>query len=170
MSETLIGTVTITVDMTNTNTVDLSTINDNVKKAYSITYTSGTGANAAEAMFHDQRTITASSTDSLDLSGTLANKFGTTVVFTKIKGIIVSAASANTNDVQVTSSAANGFVNAFLATSDGVVVEPGGMFCLVSPSANGYAVTAATGDLLDIINSAGGTSVVYDIIIFGETS
>lgn len=170
MAETLAGSVTVTVNMTNTNTVDLSTIPDNVKRIYNTAFTSGAGANKAEAIFHDTRTISASSTDQLDLSGALTNKFGTTVVFTKIKGIIVSAASGNTNDVHVKSTTTNGMVNMFLATSDGVVVQPGGVFALVNPTSGGYAVTAATGDLLDIINGGAGTTVAYDIIIFGETT
>ncbi len=93
MAETFSGDATINVNLTNTNAVDLSTILDNIKKTYNINFTNGTGANKSEAIFHDTRQIAASATDQLDLSGTLTNKFGTTVVFTKIKGIFVSAAS-----------------------------------------------------------------------------
>jgi len=32
-----------------------------------------------------------------------------------------------------------------------------------------YAVTAGTGDLLKVANSAGGTSVTYDIVIIGSS-
>jgi len=168
MVETIAGSITVTIDLTNTNTVALSVIPDHVKKTYNIPFANGIGANKAEAIFHDTRTIAASSTDSLDLSGTLLDKFGTTVAFTKIKGIVVSAAPGNTNDVQVQSSVTNGMVNMFLATSDGVVIQPGGVFALTNPTAGGYGVTIGTGDLLDIINSGAGTSVTYDIIILGE--
>lgn len=170
MPETLAGNVTVSVNLTNTNTVDLSIIPDNIKKTYNIPFTNGVGLNKAEAIFHDTRTIAASATDQLDLSGTLTNKFGTVVQFTKLKGIFVFAAPGNTNDVQVQSEAANGMVNMFLATSDGIVVQPGGVFLLVNPTSGGYPVTGGTGDLLDIINSAAGSSVDYDIILFGEIS
>lgn len=170
MAEEFSGSLTISVDVTQKNTVDLSTILDNVKKTYSTAFTNGQGANKAENIFHDQRTVTASATDSLDLSGSLTNKFGTTVAFTKIKGIIVFAAAANTNDVQVQGPASNGFINWILAAGDGIAIQPGGVFALVNPSSGGYAITAGTGDLLDFVNSAGGTSVVYDVIIIGETT
>lgn len=170
MAETLTGSVTVTVDLTHKNVLDLTSVTDAIKKTYSTTFTSGTGANAAENVFHDQRTVTSSATDSLDLSGVLTNAYGTSLTFTKIKGLIVSAASGNTNDVHIQCPASNGFVNWCLAASDGVVVKPGGVFALVNPSSGGYAVTASTGDLLSIINSAGTTSVIYDIIIFGETT
>ena len=170
MSENFSGKVNLVVDLTQKNTVDLSVIEDQVKKTYGVTFTNGTGANKAENFFHDQRTITASSTDQLDLSGVLTNKYGVSLTFTKIKGIIISAAAANTNDVQMQCPAANGFLNWCLAASDGIVIQPGGFLAIMNPSSGGYAVTAGTGDLLDLINSAGGTSVTYDIMIFGETS
>jgi hypothetical protein len=57
-----------------------------------------------------------------------------------------------------------------MAASDGIQVQPGGIFLLVTPSSGGYAVTASTGDLITMTNSAGSTSVTYDVIIAGETS
>ncbi len=148
----------------------LNTPQSVINKTYTVAMTNGTGANKAEQIHQVQGTISASGTDAIDVSGTLTNAFGTTVVFTKIKGIILFAATANTNDVEIISDPTNGLVNWCKATSDGIIVEPGGMFALISPSSGGYAVTAATGDLLNITNSAGGTSVTYDLWIIGETT
>ncbi len=53
------------------------------------------------------------------------------------------------------------------AKPDTVKVKPGGAIALVAPDATGYAVTAGTADQLKVANSAGGTSVTYDIIIIG---
>ena len=133
-------------------------------------FAEGNGLNQAEDVFSDQRTITASSTDSLDLSGGLTNIYGVSLTFTKIKAIIIKAAVGNTNDVGVLAPAANGLADIFGAVGDKVLIRPGGTLCLIAPTAAGYAVTAATADLLDIVNEAGGTSVIYDIIIVGATS
>lgn len=172
MAESCSGTVTVKINSTMLGdpATSLSTPKSNVVKNYAIAFTNGTGANKAEQIHQVQGTIAASGTDAIDLSGSLTNAFGTTVVFTKIKGIVVSAASGNTNDVQVISDATNGFINWCQATADGINVEPGGVFALISPSSGGYAVTAATGDILNIVNSAGGTSVTYDLWLIGETS
>jgi hypothetical protein len=39
-----------------------------------------------------------------------------------------------------------------------------------APDATGYPVTAATGDLVTLTNSAAGTSVTYDVIIIGSSA
>jgi hypothetical protein len=127
----------------------------------------GTSANQANMVFSDTRTLTASSTESLDLSGSLTDAYGATIVFTKIVGIIVSASSANTNNVLVGGAASNAFINWVSDSTDKIVIRPGGTFALFSNDATGYAVTADTGDLLKIANSSSGTSVTYDIILIG---
>jgi hypothetical protein len=71
--------------------------------------------------------------------------------------------------VNVTRPAANG-VPFMLAAGDGVALPPGGTFLWVAPTAAGVAVTAATADLIDIVNSGAGTSVTYDIVIVGASA
>jgi hypothetical protein len=57
----------------------------------------------------------------------------------------------------------------FLAASDGIDVQPGGVFLWVAPT-TGVTVTAATGDILNIDNSSSGTSVTYDVVIIGTSA
>ena len=85
-----------------------------------------------------------------------------------IVAIIIAAASANANLVNVSVPVANGFITPFAAASDTVKVRPGGFMALVAPDATAYVVTAGTGDLLTITNSAAGTGVTYDIVILGS--
>jgi len=160
--------VQIVNELTSTN--PLSTAKDNMVFTKSFAITDGTGVNKAESIFRDRRTLTASSNEELDLNGVLTDSFGATITFTKIKAIVISAASANTNNVLVGGSAINGFINWVSDATDKIVVHPNGIFFLMNPTSGGYGVTPATGDLLKIENSAGGTSVVYDIIIIGETT
>ncbi|MGE3520995.1 MAG: hypothetical protein AB7J63_18795, partial [Vicinamibacterales bacterium] len=130
-------------------------------------FSSGTGANQASNLFHDRRTINASSSEDLDLAGSLTNKFGTTLTFTKIKAFAIRAAAANTNNVQVGGAAENGWVGWVADASDIVSIKPGGVLLWVAPNASGGAVSAGDGDLLKIANSGGSTSVTYDVVILG---
>lgn len=152
-----------------TKSLDLSTPLDSVSYKKQLALASGVGANQGDMLWHDQRTIAASGTDSLDLAGVLTDAFGQTQTFARIKGIIVAAAAGNTNNVNVTRDATNG-VPLFLAASDGIPVRPGGLFAWMAPDAVAVAVTPGTGDLLVIANSGAGTSVTYDVIIIGASA
>lgn len=161
--------LTVRLAATLTNPLDLSTPTDALVQAARLIYTSGSGLNQANMSWHDQRTLTASATEDLDLAGSLSNAFGATQTFARIKLVMVAAATANTNNVNVTRPASNG-VPLFLAASDGIPVRPGGVFLWAAPDATGVAVAAGTGDLLTFTNSAGSTSVTYDVVIIGASS
>ena len=152
-----------------TSPLDLGTADFPVDVLANVALASGTGANQADVIFTDTRTLTASATENLDLAGTLTNAFGVTVTMARVKAILIKAAAANTNDVQVSRPAANG-VPLFLAASDAIPVRPGGFLAWCAPDATAIVVTASTGDLLTITNSAGGTSVTYDVVIVGASA
>lgn len=152
-----------------TSALDLTTPQSDINNRTEIELTSGTGLNQADMVWSDRRTVAASATDSLDLAGVLVGAFGTTLTFARIKAVLVKAASANTNNVVVTRPAANG-VPLFSAAGDALPVLPNGVFLWVAPTAAGIAVTAGTGDLVDIVNSGAGTSVTYDIVIIGASA
>lgn len=146
---------------------DLGNISQSVATGRTFSLTDGTGANQANKIFGDTRTLAASASESLDLAGGLTDAFGASITFTKIKAIVVIAAAGNTNNVVVGGAASLGFSTPFGDASDTINVLPGGAFVLVAPGANAYAVTAATGDLLKIANSSSGTGVTYDIVLVG---
>jgi hypothetical protein len=161
--------LTTSLVATLTDALDLSTASDPLSYATTYNLTSGTGASQADMLWHDRRTLSASATEDLDLAGVLVNGLGDTQTFARIKMVVVGAASGNTNNVNVTRPASNG-VPLFLAASDGIPVRPGGMFLWVATDATAVAVTAGTGDLLTFTNSAGSTSVTYDIILIGASA
>lgn len=154
---------------TETSALDLVTASAPVSFSARTRLTTGTGANQADKIFTDTRTLSASATEDLDVSGALTTPLGGTFVIARIKAIIVTAASTNANNVNVTRPAANG-VPLFLAAGDGVPVKPGGAFVWVAPDVTGIAVTAATGDLVTFTNSAGATSVTYSVVFIGASS
>ena len=167
MATTQTSTIALNINANLSSALDLVTAKADMSKKYAFTLASGSGANQADDIFSDTRTLSASGTEDHDLAGGLTNAFGETLTFSTIKAMIFKAASGNTNDVQVSVKATNGFSTWALAASDGITLRPGGMFCIVNPDATGMAVTASTGDLLTVTNSAGSTSVTYDMIIIG---
>jgi hypothetical protein len=165
----LSATIKAGINATQTAPVDLGTASFPLNVSTSLALTDGTGSGQADRMFSDTRTLAASATEDLDLSGTLTNAFGVTVTFARIKAIYVTADSGNTNNVNVTRPASNG-VPIFLAAGDGIPVRPSGVFVWACTDATGVAVTAGTGDLLTFTNSSGSTSVTYSVVIIGASA
>ena len=148
---------------------DLGNASIPLAKRVALALASGTGANQADVVFADTRTVTTGATDSLDLNGGgLTDGLGTAFAPAKIKAVLVVAAGANTTVLSVQRPAANG-VPLFMAAGDGINLRPGAAFAWASPDATGVTVTAGTGDLLDIVNAAG-ASATYDIIIIGTSA
>lgn len=164
------STVALTVSGSQSSSLDFTTGTAPISRIYQLLYNTGTGAGAADRIWHDQRTIAISGTDDLDLAGTLIDVFGATVTFARIKSITVAASAANTNNVIIGNAATNGFITWVGAATHTVTVRPGGFFQLAATDATSYAVTAGTGDLLRIANSGAGTSVLYDIILIGASA
>lgn len=150
-----------------TGTADLGTPQILVDLEKSMDFTPGTAAvGEANILFSDERTLAASANEDLDLAGVLADALGATIAAAEVVAIYIEAAAGNTNNVQVTRPAANG-VPLFLAASDGLALGPGDFVLLTRRS--GVGVTAGTGDLVNIANSGGGTSVVYKVVVIGRT-
>lgn len=167
MATTFTGSVYLQVVGTLIKALDIGTGTIDINYSQRNRIANGTGADQANMVWTDTRTVTASSSEDLDLYGGLTNAFGDTVNFTAIKGIFIFAAAANTNNVVVGGDAA-GLVNYVGANNDTTIVKPGGFYCIYDPSAGGYGVTDTTADVLQIANSSSGTSVTYDIIVIGE--
>ena len=162
------GNLTVKIDGLLLSALDLGTAQAPINADWTQLFTNGTGANQVSQMWSDTRSLAGSATENLDLAGSLTNAFGTTITFTKIKLIAVKASSANNsaNNVNVQRGSTNGFVG-FLAASDGFFLSPGAFAVFCWPDASGAAVTAGTGDILTITNSAGTNTVSYDIVIWG---
>jgi hypothetical protein len=136
----------------------------------SMGFSSGTAAGQVDRIIADTRTIAASGNDDLDLNGVLTDLLGGVVSLLRVKVLVVRASAANVNNVVVGGGASNPFINWATGTTPAVVVRPGGLFVLAASDATGYAVTAATGDILRITNSGAGSSVTYDIVILGASA
>lgn len=167
MATSITAKVALSVVADLANSLDVGSVSYPVNYGATYLLSDGTGADQAKELWTDTRTLTASSSENLDLAGVLTDVFGNTLTFTKIKALIVKADAANTNDVVVGGHATAACASFFNDATDKVKVKPGGLVAFVAPDANGYAVTATTADLLTVANSAGGTSVTYTIIVIG---
>lgn len=130
--------------------------------------TPGTLDGSADLLFMDTRTLAASGTEDLDLAGGLTDAFGASLTMVEVVALLISAAPGNTNNVLVGGAASNAWGALFGATNDVLVLKPGASMMLFCDK--GYAVTAGTGDLLKIANSAGSTGVTYTIAVIGRSA
>lgn len=130
--------------------------------------TSGTDAlGKGDVLWADTRTLAASGTENLDLAGILAGLIGGTVAAAEITAIYVEAAAANTNDVLIGGAASNPFNGPLSGTTPKLAVGPSD--CALVTNRKGWTVTASTGDILLVSNSAAGTPVTYTLILIGRT-
>lgn len=166
----LTSKLTVSLAATQVVTRDLVPVRAPLSYAFASQLASGTAAGQADLAFSDTRTLAASASESLDLAGGLTDALGASLTFARVKGLVVVAAAANTNDVVIGGAASNAFVGPFADATDKIKVKPGGTISLWAPGATAYPVTAGTGDLLQVSNSGAGTSVSYDVIIIGASA
>ena len=133
--------------------------------------TSGTAADQADRLYVASPTIAASGTLDLDLAGSLADVFGNTLTFARVKGIYVGFQSDNTaSEVAVGGAAANQFYGFANAATDKVKVHKSGFLLLYRADATAWPVTAGTGDILRITNLDGSNSAKLNIAIVGASA
>jgi hypothetical protein len=162
--------VNVAVSGNHTALLDLATATFPLSFSRTYATSNGTGLGQADRVFTDRRTLTASSTEDLDLAGVLLDAFGAAITFARIKTLAIAADAGNTNNVIVGNAATNGFVSWVGAAAHTVTVRPGGVLLVAASDATAYVVTAGTADLLHIANSAGGSSVTYDVVLIGASA
>lgn len=121
----------------------------------------------ANLLFVNGYTIATSANQSLDLAGGVTDAFGATLTFAKVYGIlVVNLATVTGRKITV-----GGDTNSLPfcgAAADFVTVGPKGAFQLVD-ALDGITVTAGTGDILKISNSAGGQDISVAVAVLGKS-
>lgn len=164
MAQTFNGRIDLKVVGNYSVDIDLGNRSYALNKTYTTTLANGQDANEAESIFTDTRTTTGN--DDLDLAGGLTDAFGNTITFTNVKAIIIKNSSDSTGVINLGAEGSNEF-SSFLGNDNDIVKVPiGGTFMITNPGADGFAVTAGTGDMLRVAAASG--SVTYDIVIIGE--
>jgi hypothetical protein len=168
MSTSLTSRIRVQASATLTSVLDLVTSSSPLTKTVTVDLANGVAADQGDVIWSDQRTLATATTEDLDLAGGgLTDVYGTAFAPAKVKVLVISSASANTTNLTLFGDA-NG-VPILDDPSDTITLKPGGVFCIVDPTLAGYAVTAGTGDIIQVANAAG-ASATYDIIIIGTSS
>ena len=127
---------------------------------YALALADGTGANQAQVVWSDARTIAAGGTDSLNLLSLSDTRDGAavTVAFSQVKAVYVRNTHA-TESLSVGGSTIGAFAGlpAVLART----LPPGGVYLATAPSADGFGGSAAQ-------FVAPASEVTYEIILIGE--
>lgn len=155
-----------------TNTNVLGSLGEDINVSALLQLLGGTGAGQIDTVYSAQTTIAASGSSTIDLNGAVNDVFGNSIAFLHVKAIVVIAAAGNTNDFQIGPGASNPFNGPWSGTTPLHAVSPGEMFVATKGqgSSLGWAVVAATGDIIKIANSSSGTSVTANIYIFGTST
>jgi hypothetical protein len=161
----LTAKLNLLLNLEHTKALDLNTLRDAMNLTRGVSLTNGTGANQADSLFHDVRTLADAANETLDLhDGTLVNGFGDTVTLNKLKGIYIKNNSLDAN--LLIGGAATVQLGIFNDVTDVLKLPPGGDFFMTAPGSAGVDVT--TNSKLKIAHDGTGTSsLTYDIIVVG---
>lgn len=164
------GFVRLNMGLEHTEDLDLTTP---VETFPALTYTvsSGTSDNQMDQIWHDQRTLSASASEELDLAdGTLVDAFGTALTFAEVRFIFIMASEENTNDVVVGGTVTHEWLGWLSAAGSTFNLAPGAMTGGYCPKDGDWAVSSGSSDTIQIANGGAGTSVTYDIYIGGTSA
>lgn len=144
---------------------DLGTVQFNSSISKAKKFVPGTATTGeADILWTDSRSLAASGTESLDLAGGLTNVFGSVITFAEVTALYFY--NTGTTAMTIGNAATNAWVGPFGAATHTLTIPAGEMLTLTN--ADGWAVIAATGDLLKVLNAAGATGT-YDIMIIGRS-
>jgi hypothetical protein len=160
--------VRVQVAPTLTATVGMATNRAEMNGVTEFTLANGTGASQGDVVYSSTATILTGATLSLDLAGGgLTDAFGTAFGPAKVRAIYIRSRAANTTNLTILGNAnAVPILNTAATT---VTLTPGDVFFNSRLAAAGAAVTAGTGDIVQLVNAAGASAIV-DIIIVGTSA
>lgn len=165
------GTITKTVNISHTADDTISVVTDSIVSGSNTfpsltrTVTDGTAAGQANKVYRIYGTINASSSSTIDLSGSLTNFHGDAVVFTGVKYLCLAIVSPDgTKKLQIGNAASNSFQGPLSGTTTT-------QDCFYSLewenwSAAGWSVTNSSNDNLKL-NNPGASAVSYCMTIVG---
>jgi hypothetical protein len=173
MADTLAVDLKASLGWLFTESLDLTTVADNARLEYARSLADGTGADQADRLWHDQRTLAGSATENLDLTNLTHTLFGSTVTinFAKVKAILlVNLASGPGEDLVIggAGSGANAWSAPFDGDADAKMIVPADSLVFLVNKKAGWAVTNGSADILKIANLSG-ASVSYKIAIVGTS-
>lgn len=166
MATTVTGKITGSLSSIFSKSLDVGSVDATPTLSISDAFTNGTGANKIEAAIIKADSIAASDTEDIDLAGVIADPAGDTVTMTKVKGFLIKNTSTSGDGISI-----GGTFISWLGAAGDLVKLPAGASLMVSnPSADGYAVTAGSADIITLTNLDALNAQTYEIEVIGETS
>lgn len=139
-----------------------------INKVYN--FSDGTGNNQCESWFYDASRPLNATNEDIDLNGSASyvDFKGTAMGLVQASVVYCENLDTDTGDtVTIKQPAAAGATGIFTAASDGVIIQPGGLFLWIAPGPDKATTTATTADL---INVATADNSNYQIFIAGDQS
>lgn len=160
-----IGLFQISLNLREETALDLSTTIDQVNETRGKNFGNGTGANQADTIWHDQRTLADAANETLDINdGSLTKADGTSLTLDTLKGLYIRNNSIDAN--LLIGGAAATVLGLFNDDTDILKLRPGGEFFVTAPDATGINATSNP-DLKIAHDGTGSSSLTYDIILVG---
>lgn len=132
-------------------------------------FSDGTGEDEANLVWTDERTLAASTSESLDFAGILTDVYGAVITAAELVLLAVIADADNTNNVVIGDAASP--IPLLGGTNPTLPVKPGGAVLLIGPNSAGLAnVSGGGNDLLKVANSGAGSSVTYKILVLARNA
>ena len=126
----------------------------------------GTGADQANVCYHAVETLSTGGSVLLDVSGTLKDAFGDTIIMSRVKCLAVQHRSA-AGTISV-GGGSNPMTTFWGATGDMLKIEADGGIVLWAPDATAYAVTASTAENIRILhNGDTAEDITVEFLIVG---
>lgn len=158
--------VTVTGELTNT--TGLTTASAPLVSRAFQDFANGVGANQANVIWTSSRTLATATTEDIDLAGGgLTDAFGVAVAPVKLRAVVIVSTATNTTNLTLFGDANSVPILSTAATT--TTLQPGGIYVMTWPATAGVAVTAGTGDIIQVANAAGATAT-YKIIVIGTSS
>jgi len=163
---TLTAKLTVVISTQNQKTVGLTTVKDDLGANWSIEFTDGTGADEADTIWHDSRSLVDDANEVIDVNdGSFYDAFGTAITMDIVKLIAIKNTSADASLLIGGSTTSQ--MGLFSDISDVFVLPPGGKFIYSAPDATGLATTEGYSRLNLTHNGGGSSALVYQIVIVG---
>ena len=163
----LTANLALNMTLTYTKTTDLGTVPYTLNLGRGKTFTNGTGANKAEVLFDDQRTLADGASETLDLrDGTLTDALGVAVTMDILRALYIKNGSTDAG-LLIGGAVATPVALFGDSATDILTLPPGGEFLFIAPNATGIDLTT-NADLKLAHNGVGSSTLTYDIIVVGE--
>lgn len=169
MADALTTTLTMSLNASWVDTQDLGSVIDAASLDLADTFADGTGLDQADIIWHDERTLSATS-ETLDLTALTRTILGSTntVNFARIKCLAIKNTATTAGfKLTVGAAAATAWTSWTSVTGSTFYVDPNGIAFLWAPSATSW-VTSGTVKSLKI--DSGANAVTYRIIIIGASA